>query len=112
MGHVNVCVQYYGLLKSTVGVEEEQISLEQGAHVGDLVDLLSQRHGEQFTTAVLRGDGTLRRLTRIMVDGRNIRDGEGVETTLESAREISITVGIYAIAGGGHDDNFNSEPVG
>ena len=100
MSNVDVKVQYFGLLKNTVGREEEQITLAKGARVEDLVNLLGQKYGEQFSSVILRADGSLRRLSRIIIDGINIRDGDGLKTKLEGDHEISLTVGINAIAGG------------
>ena len=100
MNNVNVNVQYFGLLKNTVGREEEHIILAKGASVEDLVNLLGQKYGEQFSSVILRADGSLRRLSRIIIDGKNIRDGDGLKTMLEGDHEISLTVGINAIAGG------------
>ena len=98
--NIRVKVQYFGLLKNTLGCEEEQFLLLEGSSVKDILDLMSEKHGEQFTSMVFRGDGSLRRLVQVMVDGDNIRDGNGLNAMLDDGHEISLTVGIYAIAGG------------
>ena len=100
MENIKVNVQYFGLLKNTLGCEEEQFSLAKGANVRDVMDLISDKHGEQFTSMVFRSDRTLRRLAQVMIDGDNIRDGNGLDTTIDDGHELSLTVGIYAIAGG------------
>jgi len=98
--NIKVEIQYFGLLKNTLGCEEEQYSLIQGSSVRDIMDLISDKHGDQFTSMVFRGDGTLRRLAQVMINGDNIRDGNGLNTILDDGYELSLTVGIYAIAGG------------
>lgn len=100
MENIKVEIQYFGLLKNTLGCEEEQYSLIQGSSVRDIMDLISDKHGDQFTSMVFRGDGTLRRLAQVMINGDNIRDGNGLNTILDDGYELSLTVGIYAIAGG------------
>ena len=98
--NIKVNVQYFGLLKNTLGCEEEQFSLAKGSSVRDVMDLISDKHGEQFTSMVFRSDRTLRRLAQVMIDGDNIRDGNGLDTIIDDGHELSLTVGIYAIAGG------------
>ncbi len=100
MEQVNVKLNYFGLLKSTLGLEGERLTVPSGGSVEDVLRVLGERHGEQFTAAVLRPNGRLRPLAKIIVDGRNIRDGEGLKTSLEGSPEIAVTVGIFPMMGG------------
>ncbi len=100
MGQVNVSVQFLGLLRNTVGRSEEEILIQQGASLEDVLRILGEKHGEQFTNVVFRSDGRLRALTQVVVDGNDIRDGEGLKTKLKGGDKISVIVGIYPISGG------------
>lgn len=100
MAQLTVSIQYLGLLRNTVGRAEEEISVPQGALVEDVMKLLGEKHGEQFTSVVFRSDGRLRALTQVVVDGNDIRDGEGLKTKLKGGDKISVIVGIYPISGG------------
>jgi molybdopterin converting factor small subunit len=100
MEQIEVKVNYFGLLKNTLGLEEERISVPPGKDVGDVLRLLSEKYGEQFTSAVLRPDGRLRALAKVIVDGKNVRDGDGVKTKLEGFPEMALTVGIFPMMGG------------
>jgi molybdopterin converting factor small subunit len=100
MEQVEVKVNYFGLLRSTLGLEEERVALPSGGSVEDMLRLLGEKYGEQFTSAVLRPDGRLRTLAKVIVDGKNIRDGDGLKTKLEGNPEIALTVGIFPMVGG------------
>jgi molybdopterin synthase sulfur carrier subunit len=67
-----------------------------GATVADALDDLNARFpgiGERL----LDDDGQIRRFVNVFVNGRNVRDAEGAQTTLKSGDEVGI---IPAMAGG------------
>ena len=67
-----------------------------GATVADALDDLNQRFpgiGERL----LDDDGQIRRFVNIFVNGQNVRDAEGPQTSLKSGDEVGI---IPAMAGG------------
>ena len=97
---MKIKVQYLGLLSSTLGCGEEELTLESGASVQDCFKLLSEKYGEQFTSVMFRSGGKLRPMTRVLVNDEDIRDGEGVNTKLDGHPEMSLTVGIYPSSGG------------
>ncbi|MFQ5873969.1 MAG: MoaD/ThiS family protein [Dehalococcoidia bacterium] len=82
MGEISVRVQYLGILRNTLGCREERITVPEEASVEDVLQVLREKHGEQFTSIMFRRDGGLRPLVRILLDSQNIRDGAGVETRL------------------------------
>ena len=67
-----------------------------GASVGEVLDALERTYpgiGER-----LRDDsGQIRRFVNVFVNGQNVRDGDGVETSLSTGDEVGI---IPAMAGG------------
>jgi len=67
-----------------------------GSNVGEVLDALEQAYpgiGER-----LRDDsGQLRRFVNVFVNGHNVRDRDGVETSLSNGDEVGI---IPAMAGG------------
>ena len=67
-----------------------------GASVGEVLDALERAYpgiGER-----LRDDsGQIRRFVNVFVNGQNVRDRDGVETTLSTGDEVGI---IPAMAGG------------
>jgi molybdopterin converting factor small subunit len=97
---VKIKIQYLGLLSSTLGCGEEELTLESDASVQDCLKHLSEKYGEQFTSVMFRSSGKLRPMTRVLVNDEDIRDGDGVNTKLNHHLEMSLTVGIYPSSGG------------
>ena len=68
----------------------------QGGTVAEILDALEVQHpgiGER-----LRDDsGQIRRFVNVFVNGNNVRDGDGIETSLAPGDEVGI---IPAMAGG------------
>lgn len=75
-----------------------KIELE-GANVGAVLDALEREHpgiGERLRDE----SGNIRRFVNVFVNGKNVRDAEGLETSVAPGDEIGI---IPAMAGGrGH----------
>ena len=70
-----------------------------GASVAEVLDALDAAHpgiGERLRDE----SGQLRRFVNVFVNGRNVRDGEGVDTLLSAGDEVGI---IPAMAGGSCD---------
>jgi molybdopterin converting factor small subunit len=103
MNDVNIKLHYMGLLRNTIGCPEEEVVLPNESTVKDLLRALSEKHGEQFDSVMFRSDGRLRPLGKVMVNDKDIRDGDGIETKLQGCQEISLTVGMYPTAGGARD---------
>jgi molybdopterin synthase sulfur carrier subunit len=74
---------------------ESRVSLS-GTSVGEALDALEAAHpgiGER-----IRDDsGQIRRFVNVFVNGKNVRDADGIETTLAPGDELGI---IPAMAGG------------
>lgn len=100
MNTIGVKVQYFGLVRNTVGLEEEQITVPEGSCVEDALNVLCERHGEQFRSVILRSNGTLRTLAVVTLNDKNIRDVDGLKTRLESNAELSLSIGVLPIIGG------------
>jgi molybdopterin synthase sulfur carrier subunit len=67
-----------------------------GATVADALDDLNSRF-PGISERLLDDDGQIRRFVNIFVNGRNIRDANGAQTSLKSGDEVGI---IPAMAGG------------
>jgi molybdopterin converting factor small subunit len=95
-----VSVTYLGLARSIVDADGESIQAESPMNVGDLLQLLSARHGPQFRQGLYRGDGRLRSFIQICVDDRDIEELQGLRTPLDRGEEVSIVIGVYPLEGG------------
>ena len=95
-----VKVSYYGMVQNAVGNLKKESFLSDDRTVGELLQSLVQRHGDEFKRTVLAPDGQLLPLTVIHLNGRDISDIDGLNTKLEDDSEVIITVFVYIMSGG------------
>lgn len=86
-------VKFSSALKSTTGETQTKVD---AATVGDALDKLTERYGDEFESKI-REDGEVRRFINIYVSGEDITHLEGLDTALDEDDEISI---LPAVAGG------------
>ena len=95
-----VKVTYYGLILSAVDNQEEEVCLSGRATVKELLHLLVERHGTEFSSSLLTHDWQLQPLAMIHLDGRDINEIDGANTKLEGDSQLYITVLAPMITGG------------
>lgn len=79
---LTVKVKFMGGLRVIVGKRETTTNLPQGSTVKDLLTSLSNSYGEVFRSRVLNPMGNLEHYVLVFLNGRNIKELEGVETLL------------------------------
>jgi molybdopterin synthase sulfur carrier subunit len=79
---LTVKVKFMGALRVIVGQRETTTNLPQGSTVKDLLTLLSNSYGEAFRSRVLNPMGNLEHYVLVFLNGKNIKELEGVETIL------------------------------
>lgn len=77
-----VKVKFMGDLRSIVGTRETTKELPVGSTVKDLVTSLSDDFGELFSSRVLNRRGNLEHYVLVFLNGKNIKEMKGLETTL------------------------------
>jgi molybdopterin synthase sulfur carrier subunit len=85
---MRVKVEFFALLREKVGAPEADVDFI-GTTVMDLVEALSDIHGEFFRDQVLEGDG-LRSMVKILVNGRDVKGLRGLFTELKEGDRVSI----------------------
>ncbi len=95
-----VKVKYYGMVQNVVGNLEKESFLSDDTTVGELLQSLVQRYGDEFKNTVLAPDGQLLPVTVIHLNGRDISDIDGLNTKLPDSSELTITVFVYIMSGG------------
>lgn len=78
---------FFGPLRENVGTKTIERELPEGATVADLVDELADEFDE-FAPRVVDESGAIRDSINVTVDGRNVRQLEGVETPLEDGTTV------------------------
>jgi MoaD family protein len=89
---LRVTVDYLGHIKRLIGVEQaEEIELEDGNLVRDLLILLAKKHGEPFKKAVYEpGGADLKPNFILMVNGLLLNQLKGIETPLKEGDRVVL----------------------
>ncbi len=93
-------VLFFGLIKNVIGKEEEALPLEEGVTIRKVLHYLAERYGEEFRDNMMTAAGEPRQTVRLLVDGVNIDEGEGLDTKMGGAGVLSIIVMIPPMSGG------------
>lgn len=94
-------ITYVGYLSQVLGRKGEEVSVAAGATVSDLLGQLGQKHGEAFNSLVFIENGRLLEpWTRVLLDEKDIRELESLETKLRPGIEVCI-MGLFEIPAGG-----------
>ena len=93
-------IRYLELGRLIVGTERDTIPWPREGTVGDLIKILCQRYGRDFETSILTLGGALQNHVKVEVNGVDINDLQGVETTFASSAEVKLIVAVPSLAGG------------
>jgi len=92
---MTVTVQYRGQLSFAMGLDSEEVHLQEGVSVEVLLKGLAERGGGEFAEIALDGDGVPRRTLLVAIDGIQVTD---LEVPIDDhVNEITL---IPPIAGG------------
>lgn len=69
---------------------EEEIELESAVTVGDLMSILSEKYGHQFTDYIYDKKGKVRPFIIFLVNGKSITTLRGLETKLRDGDKVAI----------------------
>ena len=92
----SITVQYTGQLANLVGTSEENIDIEEGIDLLELVQQLSSRHGEACSDFLLAKEDELQPSLLVIFDGEQIAGD--LETA--SLAEVQTVMFMTPIAGG------------
>ncbi len=95
-----VKVNYYGLIRNIVDNREDESYSSDDGTVGEMLQSLVQKYGDEFRSMLLTPDWEPLLTTAIHLNGRDINEIDGLNTRLEDNNELSITVLAYATSGG------------
>lgn len=103
---VKVNVKFSVMFRDAVGVTATSVDLA-GETVKDLINALIGQFGPQFGERVLDAKaGGLRRFVNVFVNGKDIRNLDGLDTKLEEGAEVRL---IPAVAGGSEFLGFTQD---
>lgn len=67
---------------------ERKTQIDDVNKVSDLINILLQKYGEKFKDLLLDANGNLRDYLKIMINGEDIRDIDGLETPLKDGDQV------------------------
>jgi len=82
-------VRFFTVLRETIGKREEDVLVRDGASVREVLDLLSERYGKNFSDYLLEGE-KLRGHIQILLNGTNIMTLDGFETKLRDNSTLAV----------------------
>jgi MoaD family protein len=93
-------IAYLGYIRHIVGnKKEEEINLEEGLTVQDLLVLLGKKYGGRFRNSIQISDDKLKSSVIVLINGRNINQVDGLNTKLN--REVEVQIVVMSPLGGG-----------
>jgi len=88
---LKVRVKFFAAIRELAAVKDETIDLQSNTAVRELIQVLCQRHGGDFTEYVIDPNtGAPRSHLQILVDGKNLSSLEGLETRLSDGDEVAL----------------------
>ena len=86
---MKIKVRYFTILREITEKREEDLFVEDRAKVGKILDLLTERYGDEFSDYLFEKEG-LRSHIQILLNGTNILTLDGFETELDAESTLAI----------------------
>jgi molybdopterin synthase sulfur carrier subunit len=86
---MKIKVRYFTILREITEKREEDLFVEDRAKVGEILDLLTERYGDEFSDYLFEKEG-LRSHIQILLNGTNILTLDGFETELDAESTLAI----------------------
>ncbi|MGD2187343.1 MAG: MoaD/ThiS family protein [Desulfobacterales bacterium] len=94
---IAVKISFLSLLKDRIGVKELNMDLEDNSTINDVFAKLIEKFGEDIKTVLVKKTGDLNDQVVIMLNNKNIRSLDDLNTKIQNKDEITL---LPAIAGG------------
>jgi len=87
---MKITVKFFTTLREITGKKEDEIQLSSIITVKELLTRLSKKYGKQFVDYLYDERGNMRAYIQILINGRGIKDLQGLETKLKEGDVIAI----------------------
>ena len=94
---VAIKISFLSLLKSRIGVKELNMDLENDSTINDVFSKLFDKYGDDIKNVLVKKTGDLNDHVVIMLNEKNIRSLDELNTIIQNKDEIIL---LPAIAGG------------
>jgi len=86
---MRIKVRFFTILREMTGKKEEILTVEDGATVREVLDLLSDKYGNDFSEYIFKGR-RLRDHIQILLNGVNITTLNGLDTRLKEDSTLAV----------------------
>ncbi|UCD72985.1 MAG: MoaD family protein [Candidatus Bathyarchaeota archaeon] len=86
---MKIKVRYFTVLREITQKREEDLIVEEKMKVREILNLLSERYGDEFSNYLFEKEG-LRSHIQILLDGTNILMLDGFDTELDAESTLAI----------------------
>ena len=87
---LEVEVKYYAMIREATGKRKEIVGLPPKSSIGDLIDMLVNRYGEEFARYIYDGEKRIRDYLSFMINGVNVNSLEGFDTPLKDGDVVAL----------------------
>jgi molybdopterin synthase sulfur carrier subunit len=87
---LEVEVKYYAMIREATGKRKEIVGLPPKSYIGDLIDMLVNRYGEEFARYIYDGEKRVRDYLSFMINGVNVNSLEGFDTPLKDGDVVAL----------------------
>ena len=87
---MEVEVRFYAMLREVAGKKAERVVLPPKSSVGDLIDLLVERYGDEFARYVYDSEKQVRSFLSYMLNGVNINSLDRFDTMLKDGDVLAL----------------------
>jgi MoaD family protein len=94
---ITIHVKFLSLLSNLIDTNELKVELPENSKINQLIPHLQKQIGEKFKKRVLAEENTLNNYVILVVNGKDIRALDGLETNVHDNDKISF---LPALAGG------------
>lgn len=87
---MKITIVFFTTLREVVGRKEEEIELNRGITVEELLSRLSRKYGKDFVNYVYDEKGDLNGHLQFLVNGKSVTTLHGLRTRLKDGDKIAI----------------------
>jgi molybdopterin converting factor small subunit len=92
-------VKFLGLTRIETGTTKDYVELPESATIRDVIRVLTEKYGSRLERTLLSTGGQCCTMAKVRVDGINIDDVGGIDSSISNVQVISF-VSMVPLAGG------------
>ncbi|MHA2431026.1 MAG: MoaD/ThiS family protein [Promethearchaeota archaeon] len=94
---IDIKIAFLSLLADITGKDAIILSIDENSNIKDIIKKLNLKFGKEFENTILNSPDVLSKYIILILNGKDIRSFDGLDTIIHQGDEISF---LPAIAGG------------